>query len=247
MSGILTFDYWTATQCTGNTGTGVIIKMKTGKMTNVSTGDDVKMLVRCVKDGLSVDYPKVTTEYGGKVLVLKDEKGGIEDIALYPEKLTESETSLRTTENHKVSRKFRLQNVGATAKELKMDSKQAMEYCHNLTEDGLSDWRLPTGREMLLIWIAGGVIGDVDLNNNDTGIGDTRYPFISVLQDSGWQLPPVASDRRMYYWVSNKPSSLYEAWGYWSTVMINFSEDSWGLSSMDGNKNRGVLCICDVD
>lgn len=149
-------DYWTATQCTGRGGTSVKIWMSNGKITNVSTDDQVKMLVRCVKDGLSVDYPKVTTEYGGKVLVLKDENGGIDDIALYPEKLTESEMSETDGENHKVSRKFRLQNVGATATELKMDSKQAMEYCHNLTEDGLTDWRLPTGREMLLIWIAGG-------------------------------------------------------------------------------------------
>ena len=74
-------------------GTSVKIWMSNGKITNVSTDDQVKMLVRCVKDGLSVDYPKVTTEYGGKVLVLKDENGGIDDIALYPEKLTESEMS----------------------------------------------------------------------------------------------------------------------------------------------------------
>ena len=240
-------DYWTATQCTGRGGTSVKIWMSNGKITNVSTDDQVKMLVRCVKDGLSVDYPKVTTEYGGKVLVLKDENGGIDDIALYPEKLTESEMSETDGENHKVSRKFRLQNVGATATELKMDSKQAMEYCHNLTEDGLTDWRLPTGREMLLIWIAGGGVGTVDLNNNDTGIGDAKYPFISVLQDAGWQLPEVASDARKIFWVSNKPSSLYESWGYWTTIMINFSEDHWGLNQMEGNKNRGVLCICDVD
>ena len=123
-----------------------------------------------------------------------------------------------------------------------MGNKEAMEYCHNLTEDGLTDWRLPTGREMLLIWIAGGATGDIDLNDNATGVGDESYPFISrVLKDSGWQLPTVASDPRMYYWVSHE---AFSSW--WSTVMINYG-DEWGFAIMSANKNRGVLCICDVD
>ncbi len=239
-----TTGYWTATRCATNAATVVMVNMETGKLTDNSTNNLNKKLVRCVKGELSVDYPYVTTEYGGKVLVLQDENGGIEDIALYPEKLTESNTCDRSSVEHKVSRKFRLQNVGATAKELPMGNMEAMEYCHNLTEDGLTDWRLPTGREMLLIWIAGGATGNIDLNDNATGVGDESYPFISrVLQDSGWQLPTVASDSRMCYWVSHR----YESYDQdWCTVMINYSEE-WGFAHMSRNKDRGVLCICDVD
>lgn len=244
-SAFSTTGYWTATIAQGTDV--VYIAMSVGYMSSVSTGDQSKNLVRCVKNELSVDYPKVTTEYGGKVLVLKDENGGIEDIALYPEKLTESEMSQVEEENHKVSRKFRLQNVGATAKELPMGNKEAMEYCHNLTEDGLTNWRLPTGREMLLIWIAGGAIGTVDLYKNDTGVGNESYPYLNILQNAGWQLPEVASDRRKYFYVSNSPDRLGEIWEYWPTVMINFSDGQWGLDRMDQYKKRGVLCICDVD
>ena len=244
-SAFSTTGYWTATIAQGTDV--VYIAMSVGRMTSVGTGDQSKNLVRCVKNELSVDYPKVTTEYGGKVLVLKDENGGIDDIALYPEKLTESEMSQVEEENHKVSRKFRLQNVGATAKELPMGNKEAMEYCHNLTEDGLTNWRLPTGREMLLIWIAGGAIGTVDLYKNDTGVGNESYPYLNILQNAGWQLPEVASDRRKYFYVSNSPDRLGEIWEYWPTVMINFSDGQWGLDRMDQYKNRGVLCICDVD
>lgn len=237
--------YWTATIATGTDV--VYINMSSGYMSYVGTGDQSKNLVRCIKGGISVDYPKVTTEYGGTVLVLKDENGGIDDIALYPEKLTESEMSQVEGENHKVSRKFRLQNVGATATELSMRNKEAMEYCHNLTEDGLTNWRLPTGREMLLIWIAGGAIGTVDLYKNDTGVGDDSYPYLNILQGAGWQLPEVASDSRKYFYVSNSPSWMAEMRGYWTTVMINFSNGQWGLDAMDQNKERGVVCVCDVD
>lgn len=242
-----TTGYWTATI---TSGTDVVrIAMSAGYMTNVGTGDQSTNLVRCIKGGLSVDYPKVTTEYGGTVLVLKDENGGIDDIALYPEKLTESEMSQVTDENHKVSRKFRLQSVGATATELPMGNKEAMEYCHNLTEDGLTNWRLPTGREMLLIWIAGGAIGTVDLYKNDTGVGDESYPYFNILQDAGWQLPEVLSDnkRRKYFYVSNSPGRIAELQEYWPTVMINFSDGQWGLDAMDQYKKRGVVCVCDVD
>lgn len=73
----------------------------------------------------------------------------------------------------------------------------AMNYCKNLTEAGNSDWRLPTQRELMLIWIFKPAIeglGGLAFENRDyhcatesSGINSWRVHFGTGIHDYSWK------------------------------------------------------------
>lgn len=115
-----------------------------------------------------VQYPYVTNENGGAVVVLRDSEGGIDTASLFSSRLTETMTGDTGGPNNRMSRKFRVQK-GQIKSNLK-NWAEAINYCDSLSEDGYSNWRLPTQRELMIIWMLGGSehakTGYLDENNN---------------------------------------------------------------------------------
>ena len=105
-------------------------------------------------------YPYIEeAQDGGIILVLLDDQGGLPEELFRPNRLTESDISVQDQPSALlVSKRFRIQRVEDDA--LVVSASEAASYCDNLTAEGYSDWRLPSLKELVLLWLA--------LNGNDT-------------------------------------------------------------------------------
>lgn len=131
-----------------------------------------------------VRYPYVTSENGGVVVVLRDSKGGIDESSLFSSRVTASKTGNEASADNRMSRKFRVQKSNPGQKTW----SDAMSYCDNLTEEGYSDWRLPSQRELMMIWLLGGSSNVTSGDKNDTGLGSASKPVNTpyLYQQSGF-------------------------------------------------------------
>ncbi len=133
-----------------------------------------------------VKYPYVTVENGGVVVVLRDSKGGIDESSLFSSRVTETKTGNEASTDNRMSRKFRVQK--AQSQGSKVAWSDAVLYCDNLTEEGYSDWRLPSQRELMMIWLLGGSSNVTSGDKNDTGVGSASKPVNTpyIYQQSGF-------------------------------------------------------------
>lgn len=161
-----------------------------------------------------VRYPDVTSENGGVVVVLRDSKGGIDESSLFSSRVTASKTGNEASSDNRMSRKFRVQK--AQSRSTTIAWSDAVSYCDNLTEEGYSDWRLPSQRELMMIWLLGGNSNVTSGDKNDTGVGSASKPVntLYIYQQSGFTAFSAA-----YYWSATEYSSSSSgAWSvYFST------------------------------
>lgn len=160
-----------------------------------------------------VKYPYVTVENGGVVVVLRDSKGGIDEASLFSSRVTETKTGNERSSDNRMSRKFRVQKSNPGQKTW----SDAVSYCDNLTEEGYSDWRLPSQRELMLIWVLGGSSNVTSGDSNDTGVGSASKPVNTpyIYQQSGF--PAFSAD------------------AYWSaTEYSGYSTSAWAVRFSDG-------------
>lgn len=131
-----------------------------------------------------VKYPYVTVENGGVVVVLRDSKGGIDEASLFSSRVTETKTGNEKSSDNRMSRKFRVQKSNPGQKTW----SDAVAYCNNLSEEGYSDWRLPSQRELMMIWLLGGSSNVTSGDKNDTGVGSASKPVNTpyLYQQSGF-------------------------------------------------------------
>lgn len=178
-----------------------------------------------------VRYPYVTSENGGVVVVLRDSKGGIDESSLFSSRVTASKTGNEASADNRMSRKFRVQKSNPGQKTW----SDAMSYCDNLTEEGYSDWRLPSQRELMMIWLLGGSSNVTSGDKNDTGVGSASKPVNTpyLYQQSGF--------------------TAFSAGTYWSaTDFSSRSGYSWYLYFSDGystsyikTNSSSVRCVRD--
>lgn len=122
-----------------------------------------------------VRYPYVTTASdGGVVVVLRDDQGGIDESSLFSSRVTETKTGNEGSADNRMSRKFRVQK--AQSQSSRVTWSDAVSYCDNLTEEGYSDWRVPSERELMMIWLLGGSSSVTSGDKNDTGVGSASKP-----------------------------------------------------------------------
>lgn len=133
-----------------------------------------------------VKYPYVTSENGGVIVVLRDSKGGIDEASLFSSRVTASKTGNEASTDNRMSRKFRVQK--AQSQSSTVSWSDAVSYCDNLNEEGYSDWRLPSQRELMMIWILGGNSNGTKGDKNDTGVGIASKPVNTpyIYQQSGF-------------------------------------------------------------
>ena len=180
-----------------------------------------------------VKYPYVTVENGGVVVVLRDSKGGIDESSLFSSRVTETKTGNEKSTDNRMSRKFRVQK--AQSQSSTVTWSDAVSYCNNLNEEGKTDWRLPTQRELMLIWLLGGNSNVTSGNKNNTGVGSASKPVNTpyIYQQSGFTAFS-ASDS----WSATEYSSSSSfAW------CVDFSNGSTGYGSQ--NSSFYVRCVRD--
>lgn len=177
-----------------------------------------------------VRYPYVTSENGG-VVVLRDSKGGIDESSLFSSRVTASKTGNEASADNRMSRKFRVQKSNPGQKTW----SDAMSYCDNLTEEGYSDWRLPSQRELMMIWLLGGSSNVTSGDKNNTGVGSASKPVNTpyLYQQSGFTAFSAG-----YYWSASETSSnSSRAWN------VYFSNGNAGNTSK--TTSYYVRCVRD--
>ena len=209
-SKFLGFIYWSATESGNNDSVWFLSVLSHGIITSNKKSYSNNM--RCVRE-YAQKYPYVTTGTGGGVIVvLRDENGGIDEASLFSSRVTESKTGNVSSADNRMSRKFRVQK--AQSQSSKVAWSDAVSYCDNLTEEGYSDWRLPSQRELMMIWFLGGNSNVTSGEKNDSGVGSASYPFVSsyLYQQSGFTA--FSAD---YYWTASVDIDPYA----WSTYFLN--------------------------
>lgn len=172
-----------------------------------------------------VRYPFVTVENGGVVVVLRDSKGGIDEASLFSSRVTETKTGNENSADNRMSRKFRVQKSDPGKKTW----SDAVSYCDNLTEEGYSDWRLPSQRELMMIWLLGGSSNVTSGDKNDTGVGSASKPVNTpyLYQQSGF----TAFSADLYWSATEHSSGSSFAWnvffgnGYTDNNYKTYSND----------------------
>ena len=192
---------------------------------------------RCIKDKQTSGqtYPFITTASdGGVVIVLQDNNGGVDEASLFPDKLTASATGNETTTDNRMSRKFRVQkNQNST----KLTWADAVSYCDNLVEENCDNWRLPSQRELMLIWTMGGNSTVSEGNVNDTGVGDNSTKPIS--SSYLYQQSDFTAFVADYYWPATQYSlDNNNAWG----VTFNNAYTTYDRKKID---SYNVRCVRD--
>lgn len=179
-----------------------------------------------------VRYPYVTSENGGVVVVLRDSKGGIDESSLFSSRVTASKTGNEASADNRMSRKFRVQKSNPGQKTW----SDAMSYCDNLTEEGYSDWRLPSQRELMMIWLLGGSSNVTSGDKNDTGVGSASKPVNTpyLYQQSGF----TAFSAGCYWSASEYSSRSGYAW------YLYFS-DGYSTSNTKTTASAYVRCVRD--
>ena len=90
------------------------------------------------------------------------------EAALFDRRFDQTQSGDETSPSNLMSRKFRVQKAQGIT--VGMNWNSAVHYCDNLVAEGYSDWRLPSQREAMMLWLAGAStkvgVGDRD----DTGV-----------------------------------------------------------------------------
>ena len=182
------------------------------------------IFARCVKDRTDTKkrYPYVTTASdGGVVVVLRDDEGGLDPAALFPERVTESRTGDVSSEDNRMAAKFRVQRAqleAITASEIIQGN--AVTYCNDLVAEGYSDWRLPSQREMTMLYVLG-CSESVDFGQQNTsGVGpETVQPIGSpyLYQQPGFTqfahaIATSTDTYTDYYAIANATGSSTKFW-----------------------------------
>lgn len=178
--------YWSCTNYSGNPANEAWFAMFSGgdilyPSINREHNFKVKtysLFTRCVKskpvEEIDQRYPYITTASdGGTIIVLRDEKGGFLENTLYPEPLTQTLTGHSETSNNRMSRRFRIQKGAGSAG----NWSTVISYCDNLDEEGFTDWRVPSQRELQIIWMLGGNDNAPNGDQNDSGVGGISVPI----------------------------------------------------------------------
>ena len=223
--------YWSATNGTNSSSRAWFLSISSNGLI-VYNDKSYSNNVRCVRE-YAQKYPYVTTGTGGGVIVvLRDENGGIDEASLFSSRVTESKTGNEVSADNRMSRKFRVQK--AQSQSSKVTWSDAVSYCDNLTEEGYSDWRLPSQRELMMIWILGGNSDVASGDKNNTGVGSASKPVNTpyIYQQSGFTAFSAG-----YYWTASVVLDPY-AWNV-------FFNNGYTYNYINKTNSNFVRCVRD--
>ena len=205
--------YWSATPY--STGRYTTFNFSNG--VEVNNGTATENYVRCVrkKETSGKTYPYIMASSDAKqqgIVVLRDEEGGVDEAALFPDRETASPTGDEQSTDNRMSRKFRIGRHWAGMQSIEV----ARTACDTTTMEGFSDWRLPTQRELMMIeacWGYRATSGNLfDRPTGPTIVEPTLTLFYLYSHNVIYNLPEANG---MYPWMSATQDSENsgQVWG----------------------------------
>lgn len=158
-------NYWSSTTNASNAdqawafdfGSGIAYKKETY----------TQNYVRCVRDkesGAGTKYPYVKAEGDATLVVLRDAAGGLDRNSLFASRPTATLIDTKRSGNNRMSAMLQVQRADPGL----LNWRPSIDYCDNLREEGYDDWRLPSQRELMMIWTMGGNehVESLDIDNS---------------------------------------------------------------------------------
>ena len=237
-------DYWSSTNNASDSGQAWTFDFKyDGGIAN-KKGKTERLYMRCVRDkesGAGTEYPYVKAEGNSSVVVLRDAAGGIDRASLFASRPTVTVKDGQHGENNRMSAMLQVQNTQPSD----LNWRPSIDYCDNLVEEGYDDWRLPTQRELMLIWTVGGNehVGSLDIDNSSASpiqrpIGNSRLHSLA-----GFTVLP---DNVLFSatWSEGEP----DVWPDIKWILrISGTDGRVNFEGVDGDHPRSFRCVRDWD
>lgn len=198
-----------------NSTTRWSINMEIGEIlpNDGSVGDVQSYQARAVKSYNGSDrYPYVQD---GNIIVSRDENGGVKSDYIREGQWSPGENYNEQSADNKVAAKFEVApfTVDDSGNWIRRTWNEAKEYCENYTdpEDGSGGWRMPTQRELMLIYA---INGELDENYRFKTTGGMNYPGEPSVEH-----PELA--QHIYYWTGTTDGTQGNVNNAWSVCFCN--------------------------
>ena len=198
--------------------------------------------VRCVRDkesGAGTKYPYVKAEGDATLVVLRDAAGGLDRNSLFASRPTATLIDTKRSGNNRMSAMLQVQRADPGL----LNWRPSIDYCDNLREEGYDDWRLPSQRELMMIWTMGGNehVESLDIDNSSDSpvqrpVGNARLHSLA-----GFTVLP---DNVLFSatWDEDDPENYPDI-----TVILRISGTDGRVSTddIDGDYPRSFRCVRD--
>ncbi|WP_289823703.1 DUF1566 domain-containing protein, partial [Alistipes finegoldii] len=198
--------------------------------------------VRCVRDkesGAGTKYPYVKAEGDATLVVLRDAAGGLDRNSLFASRPTATLIDTKRSGNNRMSAMLQVQRADPGF----LNWRPSIDYCDNLREEGYDDWRLPSQRELMMIWTMGGNehVESLDIDNSSDSpvqrpVGNARLHSLA-----GFTVLP---DNMLFSatWDEDDPDNYPDIT---AILRISGTDGRVNTDAIDGDHPRSFRCVRD--
>ena len=198
--------------------------------------------VRCVRDkesGAGTKYPYVKAEGDATLVVLRDAAGGLDRNSLFASRPTATLIDTKRSGNNRMSAMLQVQRADPGL----LNWRPSIDYCDNLREEGYDDWRLPSQRELMMIWTMGGNehVESLDIDNSSDSpvqrpVGNARLHSLA-----GFTVLP---DNVLFSatWDEDDPDNYPDIT---AILRISGTDGRVNTDAIDGDFPRSFRCVRD--
>ena len=198
--------------------------------------------VRCVRDkesGAGTKYPYVKAEGDATLVVLRDAAGGLDRNSLFASRPTATLIDTKRSGNNRMSAMLQVQRADPGL----LNWRPSVDYCDNLREEGYDDWRLPSQRELMMIWTMGGNehVESLDIDNSSDSpvqrpVGNARLHSLA-----GFTVLP---DNVLFSatWDEDDPDNYPDIT---AILRISGTDGRVNTDAIDGDHPRSFRCVRD--
>jgi len=198
--------------------------------------------VRCVRDkesGAGTKYPYVKAEGDATLVVLRDAAGGIDKGSLFASRPTATLIDTKRSGNNRMSAMLQVQRADPGL----LNWRPSVDYCDNLRAEGYDDWRLPSQRELMMIWTMGGNehVESLDIDNSSDSpvqrpVGNARLHSLA-----GFTVLP---DNVLFSatWDEDDPDNYPDIT---AILRISGTDGRVNTDAIDGDFPRSFRCVRD--
>lgn len=213
--------HWTSTLYSGNAGEEsaeyYFLNYQTGNTHKAPVLDQYwnsAFYIRCIKSIAVIDrWPMYVIDGESIEIVLRSNNGGFPEEAMFSGKVDQTTLNgdIENETYNKLSRRFQIQPSDATNT---MTYPQAVEYCNNLKLDDKSNWRLPTAREMHMLFVIGANNKVLQFDYDNTTVtgatNSNRHPLVTnyLYNKTTWFSP----FKTQQYWTANTSNNGTDGW-----------------------------------
>lgn len=233
-------NYWSSTTNASNAGQAWTFDFGYGIANK--KGKTERLYVRCVRDkesGAGTKYPYVKAEGDATLVVLRDAAGGLDRNSLFASRPTATLIDTKRSGNNRMSAMLQVQRADPGL----LNWRPSVDYCDNLREEGYDDWRLPSQRELMMIWTMGGNehVESLDIDNSSDSpvqrpVGNARLHSLA-----GFTVLP---DNVLFSatWDEDDPDNYPDIT---AILRISGTDGRVNTDDIDGDHPRSFRCVRD--